>query len=166
MYIFKYEGIIRELIIDYKFYNKPYISKTISRFLLNNKNVFEFIKKYDTIIPVPISIKRKKERGYNQSYLIAKDITNNYLKHNINIHLMDDNLIKIKNTIEQSKLSEDKRKINLIGAYKLINPNLIKDKKILLIDDIYTTGNTINECKKQLDIAKPKKVGIFVLAKD
>ena len=73
MYIFKYEGQIRELILDYKFNEKSYMYKTFVNFLLKNKKIFENIKKYDKIIPVPISKKRYKERGYNQSLLIAKE---------------------------------------------------------------------------------------------
>ena len=75
MYIFKYEGQVRKLILDYKFNEKSYMYKTFVNFLLNDKKIFENIKKYDKIIPVPISKKRYKERGYNQSLLIAKEIS-------------------------------------------------------------------------------------------
>ena len=104
MYIFKYEGQIRELILDYKFNEKSYMYKTFVNFLLKNKKIFENIKKYDKIIPVPISKKRYKERGYNQSLLIAKEIsmqisyeTNN----NIKLELVNNCLIKTKNIIER-----------------------------------------------------------------
>ena len=63
--IFKYEGLIRKIILDYKFNEKSYMYKTFMNFILKNKNIFENIKKYDTIMPVPISKKRYKERGYN-----------------------------------------------------------------------------------------------------
>lgn len=68
--------MIRKIIIDYKFNDKSYLDKTIVNFLLKNKKFFEKLKSYDTIIPVPINKIRKKERGYNQSYLIAKEISN------------------------------------------------------------------------------------------
>ena len=73
-YIFRYQGMIRKIIINYKFNDKSYLYKTIVNFLLKNEKFFENFKSYDTIIPVPISKKRKQERGYNQSYLIAKEI--------------------------------------------------------------------------------------------
>ena len=73
-YIFRYQGMIRKIIINYKFNDKSYLYKTIVNFLLKNEKFFENFKSYDTIIPVPISKKRKRERGYNQSYLIAKEI--------------------------------------------------------------------------------------------
>ena len=169
MYIFKYEGQIRELILDYKFNEKSYMYKTFVNFLLKNKKIFENIKKYDKIIPVPISKKRYKERGYNQSLLIAKEIsmqisyeTNN----NIRLELVNNCLIKTKNIVEQSKLNKEDRQHNIQGVYTLKNGSILTNKSILLIDDIYTTGSTVNECSRVLQQAKPNKIGVLVLAKD
>ena len=169
MYIFKYEGQIRELILDYKFNEKSYMYKTFVNFLLKNKKIFENIKKYDKIIPVPISKNRYKERGYNQSLLIAKEIsmqisyeTNN----NIKLELVNNCLIKTKNIIEQSKLNKEDRQHNIQGVYTLKNGSILTNKSILLIDDIYTTGSTVNECSRVLQQAKPNKIGVLVLAKD
>ena len=169
MYIFKYEGQIRELILDYKFNEKSYMYKTFVNFLLKNKKIFENIKKYDKIIPVPISKKRYKERGYNQSLLIAKEIsmqisyeTNN----NIKLELVNNCLIKTKNIVEQSKLNKEDRQHNIQGVYTLKNGSILTNKSILLIDDIYTTGSTVNECSRVLQQAKPNKIGVLVLAKD
>lgn len=161
MYIFKYEGQIRKLIIDYKFNEKTYIYLTFVNFLLKNKKIFENIKNYDTIIPVPISKKRQKTRGYNQSLLIAKEIS-----QQTNLDLVNNCLIKTKNIIEQSKLNKEEREKNIQDVYKLKNKQLIENKKILLIDDIYTTGSTVNECSKILTQGQPNKIGILVLAKD
>lgn len=169
IYIFKYEGQIRELILDYKFNEKSYMYKTFVNFLLKNKKIFENIKKYDKIIPVPISKKRYKERGYNQSLLIAKEIsmqisyeTNN----NIKLELVNNCLIKTKNIIEQSKLNKEDRQHNIQGVYTLKNGSILTNKSILLVDDIYTTGSTVNECCRVLQQAKPNKIGVLVLAKD
>ena len=161
MYIFKYEGQVRKLILDYKFNEKSYLYKTFVNFLLKNKKIFENIKKYDKIIPVPISKKRNKERGYNQSMLIAEEIANK-----TNLELVNNCLIKTKNIIEQSKLNKEDRQQNIQGVYSLQNERLITNKKILLVDDIYTTGSTVNECCKILQQANPKTIGVLVLAKD
>ena len=161
MYIFRYEGKIRKIIIDYKFNEKSYIYVTFVNFLLKNKKIFENIKNYDTIIPVPISKKRQKERGYNQSLLIARKIA-----EKTNLELMNNCLIKTKNIIEQSKLNKEDRLQNIQGVYELTNRQLIENKKILLIDDIYTTGSTVNECSRILRKANPEKIGVLVLAKD
>lgn len=159
--MFKYEGIIRKIILDYKFNEKSYTYLTFTKFILKNKNVFEKIKSYDTIIPVPISKKRYKERGYNQSYLIAKEIAKN-----TDLEILNNCLIKTKNIIEQSKLNKEERKINIQGVYEIKNSALIKNKKILLIDDIYTTGSTVNECSKILNKGKTNKIGVLTIAKD
>ena len=161
MYIFKYEGQVRKLILDYKFNEKSYLYKTFVNFLLKNEKIFENIKKYDKIIPVPISKKRNKERGYNQSMLIAEEIANK-----TNLELVNNCLIKTKNIIEQSKLNKEDRLQNIQGVYSLQNERLITNKKILLLDDIYTTGSTVNECCKILQQANPKTIGVLVLAKD
>lgn len=161
MYIFKYEGQVRKLILDYKFNEKSYLYKTFVNFLLKNEKIFENIKKYDKIIPVPISKKRNKERGYNQSMLIADEIANK-----TNLGLVNNCLIKTKNIIEQSKLNKEDRQQNIQGVYSLQNERLITNKKILLVDDIYTTGSTVNECCKILQQANPKTIGVLVLAKD
>jgi competence protein ComFC len=161
LYIFEYQGIIRKILLNYKFNDRAYLYKTITNFLLKNKKIFPFFKSYDTIVPVPISKKRKKERGYNQSALIAKEIA-----RNIEIEYNKQSLYKKKNIIEQSKLNKEQRQINIQGVYELYNHKKIKNKKILLVDDIYTTGSTVNECCRILSQAQPKKIGILTLAKD
>ena len=161
MYIFKYKGQIRKLILDYKFNEKAYIYLTFVNFLLKDKKIFENIKNYDTIIPVPISKKRLKIRGYNQSLLISKEIAKQ-----LKMELVNNCLIKTKNIIEQSKLNKEERIQNIKGVYELRNKELIRNKKILLIDDIYTTGSTVNECSKIIMQGNPNKIGVLVLAKD
>ena len=130
-------------------------------FTLNKSMIVEKIKTYDTIIPVPISNKRKMERGYNQSFLIAKKIAKS-----LNLEIINNCLYKNKNIIEQSKLNKEDRQKNIQGVYKLINKEKLKNKKILLIDDIYTTGSTVNECSRTLRQADIKEIGVFTIAKD
>ena len=153
--------MIRKIILNYKFHDKSYLYKTIVNFLLKNEKLFENLKSYDTIIPVPISTKRYKERGYNQSYLIAKEISKK-----LKIKCNNNSLLKAKNIIEQSKLNKIERQKNIQGVYILCNPKALQNKKILLIDDIYTTGSTVRECSKMLMQANPKKIGVFTIAKD
>ena len=160
IYIFKYEGIIRESILKYKFEEKSYLYKTFVNFLLKNDKVFENIKNYDTIIPVPISNKRYKKRGYNQSWLLAME-----LSKLMNLTLITNCLFKAKDVIEQSKLTKEQRVENIKDVYFLTNESKIENRKILLLDDIYTTGSTVNECCRILKKANPKKIVVVVLAK-
>ena len=160
-HIFKYEDLIRTLIIQYKFNDKSYLYKTFCEFIVKNKKAFDFIKSYDIIVPVPIHQKRMKQRGYNQSELIAKDLAKiAQIKCYTNI------LIKTKNNEPQSTLSGKLRKENTKNVYKLINEEKINNKKVLLFDDIYTTGSTALACLHELNKANVKQVGILTLAKD
>lgn len=159
--IFPYEGMVRQLLLAYKFHEKSYIYVCFVNFILKNEKIFEKLQSYDTIIPVPISKKRMKERGYNQSLLIAKN-----LSKELNISLQVNCLLKTRNIIEQSKLNKEQRKDNIQNVYELKNGEILNNKRILLIDDIYTTGSTVNECSKILQQAKPERIDVLVVAKD
>ena len=130
-------------------------------FLLKNEKFFKILNSYDTIIPVPISKQRRKERGYNQSELIAKELSK-YLQGKYEEKI----LIKTKNIIAQSKLNKEQRQKNIKDAYKLFEKEKVKNKKVLLIDDIYTTGNTVNECCKTICNSNVKKIDVLTIAKD
>lgn len=136
--------------------------------MLKNDFFFENFKSYDTIIPVPISPIRKKERGYNQSLLIAKELVKQiHQKYsNSNIQLDLKYLYKFKNIVPQSTLNKQDRLENVKDVYQLKNGEQLKNKKILLIDDIYTTGSTVSECAKVLKQTAVEKIDVFTIAKD
>lgn len=160
-YTFKYDGMVRNLLLNYKFNERPYLCKSFVNFLNKYQKMYLQIDFYDIIIPVPISKKRLKTRGYNQSLLIAKG-----LAKALNIKLLPNIFIKQKDNKPQSELNKISREQNVKDAYKLINKDKIINKKILLIDDIYTTGSTVNECSKILKQDGAEKVDIYTLAKD
>ncbi len=162
IYIFKYEGKIRELILDYKFKDKSYLYKIFSEIITKNKKICGILKKYDIIIPVPIHAKRKKQRGYNQSELIAMEIA----KTEQNLKYENKILKKEKHTVPQSSLSKEQRKQNVQNVYKLVNQEKIRNKKIILFDDIYTTGSTANACAKLLKENGAKQITVVTIAKD
>ena len=162
-YFFKYENLIRNQILSLKFQEKPYIYKTISYFLENERKSFEKLEKYDIIIVIPVSKKRKRERGYNQSNLLAKEISKI-----LSIKIENNIIKKVKDTLPQSTLNKEQRQENIKGAYKIFNLNKIKNKNILIIDDIYTTGSTVNECAKILvdEGIEKQNIGVLTIAKD
>ncbi len=161
LYIFLYEGEARNLILNYKFKDKTYIYKTFVNFLRKNEKMCVQIKKYDIIMPVAISRKRERQRGYNQSAIFAKD-----LAKELKIKYIENVLFKIKDNKPQSTLSKEERMQNVQNIYEIKQKEKIKNKKILLIDDIFTTGSTVNECSKKLKEAGVKEVGILTIAKD
>lgn len=188
-FLYKYEEQIRKMLIKYKFNGKGYLCNLFSTCILSNKEACKFISSYDIVIPVPLHRKRKNERGYNQSELVAKKVVNKLIKskswpylvkgkqqnnlENIekitkhkSIELNTTLIKKIKNTKPQST-QKLKERINMVkGIYKVQNIELIRGKRILIFDDIYTTGSTYNECKKVLLEAGAKEVGIFTIARD
>lgn len=159
--ILKYENMVRERIIEYKFREKTYIYKTLEKIILNNEKIYSFLKKYDIIMPVPMYKKKKLERGYNQTELIARE-----LSKDLEIELDYKNLKKIKNTKTQSKLTKAERKENIKNAFMIKNTFRVEGKKIILFDDIYTTGSTLNECSRILKEAKVKEIAILTIAID
>ena len=161
LYIFRYEGIIRNKIIEYKFEDKGYLYKMFAKIILSDKKTGNFIKKYDVIIPVPISKKRKKKRGYNQSELVA-----NELAQKLNQDIWTDIIIKKKDNKPQSELNKLERIKNVEDIYEINKPIEVKNKKVLLLDDIYTTGSTVNEIARKLKQNQTQEIGVITLAKD
>jgi len=161
LYVFKYEGIIREKIIQYKFYEKSYMYKTFSEIILKNEKKYRFLENYGIIIPVPIHKKRKNERGYNQSALIARE-----LAKRIEIICMENIVYKKTNNTMQSTLTQKQRIDNVKNVYEIKNSEYIKNKNIILFDDIFTTGSTANECAKILKQNGANKILVLTLAKD
>ena len=130
-------------------------------FLLKQQKIFEIIKTYDIILPVPISKKRYKQRGYNQTELIAREI-----RKRTDIELVTNCLYKEKNNVPQSTLNKEDRIENVKNAYIIKNSKIIKDKRVIIFDDIYTTGSTVNECSKLLKQNNVKEILEMTIAKD
>lgn len=114
----------------------------------------------DIILPVPLHIKRLRERKFNQALVIAQTCFP-ASKHKI----CGDNLLRHRATSPQTTLSGTKRRKNLTGAFSLRNQEVVKDKTVLLIDDVFTTGSTVNECAKVLKKAGAKRIEVFTLAR-
>lgn len=162
IYIFLYKDKIRNLILDYKFNDKSYLYKLFSKIIIKNEKICGILKKYDIIIPVPIHKKRKKQRGYNQSDLVAKQITYEIPSLEYENKIIE----KAKNTLPQSSLNKKQREENVKNVYKIVNKEKIKNKKIIIFDDIYTTGSTANAIAKILKQNGAKEILILTIAKD
>jgi len=137
---YSYEGTIRQSIINFKFYGQTQFRGLYSEKMAEHMKISFSDYHFDAITSVPISAKRRKLRGYNQSELIARS-TGKYL--NLPYH---EYLIKTEDNKEQHKLSEIQRQRNVKGVYKPKRESQIVGKNILLVDDIVTTGATLREC--------------------
>lgn len=155
--LFLYKGIIRKRILEFKFRDKPFWGRNfawIMSEMLKTKNIF-----VDLIIPVPMHYKKILERGYNQSAILAKEIS-----RNLNIKYCGNILKKVKKSAVQSTLNLEQRRINILNTYDIRNKRKLLNKNVLLVDDIYTTGATVNECSRVLKENGAKKVYVVTIA--
>lgn len=143
--------------MELKYKNNFLAAKILGEFisaLIKENNI-----EADVILYVPLSKRSYKKRGYNQSKLIA-----NIVSEKCNIEISN-SLIKVKNTKEQKTLSKDERMSNLIDAFYIKDYNEVKNKRVILIDDVVTTGATLLECEKILKKFNASTINILTVAK-
>ncbi len=135
--VYLYAPPISALIARFKYANKKYLAKIFAKQL-----AFTYFRNFlncDAVIFTPMTEERREERGYNQAEVLAEEFCKI-----TNLPLLTNVLIKEKETLRQASLESAKqRRENLKGSFKVINKELIKDKKLLLIDDVMTTGATV-----------------------
>lgn len=154
----EFSGLIRKTIYKYKYESKPYIYKSFGEVMLRALEK-ENIGNIDYIVPVPLHRARKAERGYNQAELLARHIS---LK--LGIPLERNSLRRVKATKIQNKLARHEREQNIKDAFKIRDIRVFKDKRILLVDDIFTTGSTVNECSRILKEGGAAEVFVITIA--
>ena len=154
-----YQSDVRDSIRRYKFHDNSGYAKTYGH-LLAQCITDHLAGRYDLITWVPLSAKSLKKRGYDQSMLLAMATA---LELN---EVAVETLRKTRNTDTQSSLKDDSaRRANVLGAYDVIDPELVVGKRILLIDDVVTTGSTISECARTLLTVGAKDVICAVLTR-
>lgn len=154
----EFTGLLRDAVYRFKFKSKPYMYKSFGEFMVKSIEK-ENIGLIDLIVPVPLHRRRKAERGYNQSELLAK-----YISSKLDIPVDCKNLIKIKSTEPQTKLDRLERQKNMINAFEVKDKRVFENKRILLVDDIFTTGATVNECSKTLLGSGASEVVVITIA--
>ncbi len=150
---FKYDPSIRDLA-------KVFSAILIEHFVKAGTNKND-IWENAILIPVPLEIKKQKSRGFNQSEKLAEE-----LSKILTIPVLSDELLKIKKTPPQMELSKEKRQENLKNAFSVQNTEKIKNKKIFLVDDVYTTGSTMEECANVLRTSGAKQVWGIAIARE
>lgn len=150
-----YDGDVKRLIYAFKFNQKKYIAETLGALMSD-----EYLKRgmdADIIVFVPMAKAEEKKRGYNQSELLANEVGKR-----LNMPVLPA-LVKIRSTSAQKELKGKDRATNLEGAFACVFEQ-VKNRRILLIDDIFTTGATANECAKVLLKAKARDVSVLTSA--
>ncbi len=151
---FKYEKPISDWILEAKFKKNFLLAYNLGKLLRKTIPLEGLL--VDEVIPIPLSTGRCKERGYNQSFLIAYGLLGKKPKNNI--------LERIKETKPQTELSYQERIENVKNSFKALKEK-VEGKKILLVDDVMTTGATLKEASKALKEAGAKEVWVCVVAK-
>lgn len=155
--LFLYNEEVRSSILRFKFGNKPYYAATYARLISERLKEYKLENAFDAIVPVPITRMRLLMRGYNQSMRTAKHLSKLTGKPVLNA------LRKIRNTPAQSTLKYSERKNNLKGAIA-IKSNIKPVKRVLLVDDVYTTGTTAKTCATVLHKAGIPHVLVCTIA--
>ena len=160
IYQFKYQPYLKELA-------ETLSSILIEHFVISQKNTDE-IWENSVLMPVPLHKKKSKERGYNQSEELAKE-----LAKILKIPVISDFLIKVKTTKPQMEMSKEQREKNLLNAFSTNSKSggvsdtpPLSGKKVFLVDDVYTTGSTMEECARVLKDAGIKTVWGIVIARE
>ena len=158
--LYHYEGAMMEAIHQFKYGEKRYLAKSLGPLFVQFAG--SRMKQRDDllIMPVPLHKKRLRERGFNQSLLLAK-----HLARQMNAELDFLSLRRVRYTLPQTGLGKEERRKNVRGAFRVENPHAVKAKTVLLVDDVATTGNTLNECARVLKKSGCKNVFCMVLAK-
>lgn len=155
-----YRGTLKDIIILYKYRGFSVLSKVLAEFAQKSLGKEESLWwKTDAIIPVPLHPEKERERGFNQAQLIAKELARG--RH---IKLIEDQLVKVRRTLPQTSLDAEERQKNLKGAFEVKDARGIEGKIVLLVDDVYTTGSTLQECCMALRKAGVLEVRALTIA--
>lgn len=151
---FNFDDFTRKIIHKFKYGFGEYLSPLLAKFMA--EKVVDFKVDFDYILYVPMTEKSKRKRGYNQSKLLACEIGKILDKQ-----VLNDVLFKIGKTKNQASLGYNDRLKNLRDSFVVANKDVLKGKKILLVDDVFTTGATAEEISRVLKLAKAKEVNVI-----
>ncbi|PIU40496.1 MAG: hypothetical protein COT00_01395 [Candidatus Omnitrophica bacterium CG07_land_8_20_14_0_80_50_8] len=155
-----YEGTMRQLIHAYKFQNRKYLKHYFIRMMLAFIHSHLAASDFDIILPVPMDRGRRSERGFNQSELISSAIAKYFkISHSV------ENLVRLQGGQIQSQLEKKQRKLNVKNAFLVRKADTFHSRRLLLIDDILTTGYTASECARCLKKSGAARVTVLALAR-
>lgn len=155
-----YQGMIKESIQLLKYKGKLILTKQLSQIMIEFTQANGILSNIDCLTFVPLHRTRLKEREFNQSQLLALKLAGHF-----KVPLLNNVLKRTRLTPPQTNLSKEERFKSLKGAFAVYQNREIKEKTIMLVDDVFTTGATVNECAKALTEGGAKQVDIFTLAR-
>jgi ComF family protein len=152
-------GRVQHILHALKYRNKPELGRMLGKIYGHELEQSEYAAEFDLIIPVPLHMTKKKRRGYNQSEEFGLG-----LSESLNIPCSDDYLQRLYMTTTQTRKTRLKRWENVSEVFSLAAPEKIRDKKILLVDDVVTTGATLEAAGKILLDGGCKELSIACIA--
>ncbi|MGQ9800420.1 MAG: ComF family protein [Candidatus Saccharicenans sp.] len=155
-----YTGRLKELILLFKYKGCEILSRPLGRMVHENLAGDGIFSGLDCILPVPLHRKRERMRGFNQAELLGQSIS-----ALSSLPLLKGVLIKTRNTPAQVSLEAAERETNLRGAFEVRKPGQIKNLRLLLVDDVFTTGSTLGECARTLIKSGALEVRALTLAR-
>ena len=159
--VFIYDEFSKKMVLSLKFMDKTENAKILGKMMFfAGKDIFKNEDEIDVIIPIPLHYKRLLKRKYNQAGLLAKALSK-YCAKPVDYS----SVIRAKNNRPQVEFSGKVRHNNVKGVFEVRKTQKIKDKRILLVDDVYTTGSTMKECAKVLLKAGAKSVDFITIAR-
>lgn len=150
-----YDDVIKGLVYKLKYKGQRYLSYHMAEIMVD-KLFKQDLPAIDVIVPVPLHSQKLRQREFNQAYLLAK-----HIGKKTGWPVEEQHLVRVKDTQSQNKLSKEERKQNMKNAFKLDSGKQLKGKNILLVDDIYTTGSTLDACSKELQKSEPQSIIIM-----
>jgi ComF family protein len=157
-YGFYFEDRLRDALHAFKFQGRKDVGRRLVS--LVQEKIAALSPEIDAIVPVPVTEKRLKARGFNQSFIISEEISRIIARPVEHMAL-----IKTKETSDQFTLAKDERRRNIKGVFAVKDPSAVKAKRILLVDDLLTTGYTVREAARVLRRAKARSLTVFALAR-
>jgi ComF family protein len=155
-----FSGPGESLVRTYKYSAHPYLSGPCLRLLLAGGESWYGWKGYDRVVPVPLHPRKARERGFDQSAILAAG-----LSRKTGVPLEKRALFRVRYTSTQTRLKRTERRENIRGAFSVPAPDRVRGASLLLVDDVYTTGATVNECAATLMEAGAKNVDVLTLAR-
>lgn len=156
---FHYNNYNKEILIQLKYNENPEIGTYLASQYAKEIKSSGFFDGIDVIVPVPLHWIRRLKRTYNQSEYIAKG-----LSKQTGIPVCNNAVRRVKNNKSQTRMMRHERRGNVERIFKLVRPEKITGKHILLVDDVTTTGSTISACAKELAKAHDIKISVLTIA--